>query len=334
MKAPDHRRSGVHRLAPRRAAPRRRVGGLRARRPLDRRGRRTSCSSATRGLPSRRRLVLSQSVVSELVHRCDVVYHLAAAVGVRLIVEQPVPTRWSRTSRAPRTCSSTATRFEQAGAHRVELRGLRRPSARSVLLEEDAPRIYGPTTAKRLGVRGLEGDGRVPGPRLPPGARARLRDRAASSTRSGRGRTASTGMVIPRFVAAGAVRRAARDARRREADALASATSRTRPRSSRPDGRARARVRSSTSARPSGSRILELAERVLDGDGLRARSSRSFRYEEVYGRGDRGRCSTGSRRSRRSAAAIGWRPSLDLERILADVIESVRLSRAALGESV
>src|SRR5881275_390268 len=36
--------------------------------------------------------VLSSSVVSELVHRCDVVYHLAAAVGVRLIVEQPVQT--------------------------------------------------------------------------------------------------------------------------------------------------------------------------------------------------------------------------------------------------
>jgi len=36
--------------------------------------------------------VLSPAVVSELVHRCDVVYHLAAAVGVRLIVEQPVLT--------------------------------------------------------------------------------------------------------------------------------------------------------------------------------------------------------------------------------------------------
>src|SRR5579872_6103451 len=34
--------------------------------------------------------VLSPAVVSELVHRADVVYHLAAAVGVRLIVEQPV----------------------------------------------------------------------------------------------------------------------------------------------------------------------------------------------------------------------------------------------------
>src|SRR3954451_6875306 len=36
--------------------------------------------------------VLKSSVVNELVHRCDVVFHLAAAVGVRLIVEQPVHT--------------------------------------------------------------------------------------------------------------------------------------------------------------------------------------------------------------------------------------------------
>ena len=36
--------------------------------------------------------VLSTSVVNELVYKCDVVYHLAAAVGVRLIVEEPVRT--------------------------------------------------------------------------------------------------------------------------------------------------------------------------------------------------------------------------------------------------
>ena len=36
--------------------------------------------------------VLQPAVVNELVHKCDVVYHLAAAVGVRLIVEQPVHT--------------------------------------------------------------------------------------------------------------------------------------------------------------------------------------------------------------------------------------------------
>src|SRR4249920_2313926 len=36
--------------------------------------------------------VLSPAVVNELVHKCDVVYHLAAAVGVRLIIEEPVRT--------------------------------------------------------------------------------------------------------------------------------------------------------------------------------------------------------------------------------------------------
>ena len=36
--------------------------------------------------------VLQPAVVNELVNKCDVVYHLAAAVGVRLIVEQPVRT--------------------------------------------------------------------------------------------------------------------------------------------------------------------------------------------------------------------------------------------------
>ncbi|MEU6740500.1 NAD-dependent epimerase/dehydratase family protein [Streptosporangium sandarakinum] len=34
--------------------------------------------------------VLDELVVDELVHRCDVVVHLAAAVGVKLIVEQPL----------------------------------------------------------------------------------------------------------------------------------------------------------------------------------------------------------------------------------------------------
>lgn len=34
--------------------------------------------------------VLDELVVDELVHRCDVVVHLAAAVGVRLIIEQPL----------------------------------------------------------------------------------------------------------------------------------------------------------------------------------------------------------------------------------------------------
>src|SRR5512139_2275898 len=34
--------------------------------------------------------ILDELLVDELVHECDVVVHMAAAVGVRLIVEQPL----------------------------------------------------------------------------------------------------------------------------------------------------------------------------------------------------------------------------------------------------
>src|SRR6266496_4102570 len=91
--------------------------------------------------------VLSQSVVSELVHRCDVVYHLAAAVGVRLIVEQPVHTMVTNvqgTETVLGYCSKfgkrvlVASSSEVYGDHREE-----RP------LAENDRRVYGPTTEKR-----------------------------------------------------------------------------------------------------------------------------------------------------------------------------------------
>jgi UDP-glucose 4-epimerase len=91
--------------------------------------------------------VLSPSVVSELVHKCDVVYHLAAAVGVRLIVEQPVRTLLTNIQ-GTETVLEYCTRFhkrvlvastsEVYGDHREELP-----------LQEDARRMYGPTTARR-----------------------------------------------------------------------------------------------------------------------------------------------------------------------------------------
>ena len=91
--------------------------------------------------------VLSPSVLSELVHKCDVVYHLAAAVGVRLIVEQPVHTLMTNI-RGTETVLEYCARFgkrvlvastsEVYGDHREE-----KP------LHETARRIYGPTTARR-----------------------------------------------------------------------------------------------------------------------------------------------------------------------------------------
>jgi UDP-glucose 4-epimerase len=91
--------------------------------------------------------VLSPAVVNELVHKCDVVYHLAAAVGVRLIVEQPVHTLVTNvqgTEVVLDHCNRFGKRVliastsEVYGDHRDE-----RP------LVEDDRRIYGPTTQRR-----------------------------------------------------------------------------------------------------------------------------------------------------------------------------------------
>jgi UDP-glucose 4-epimerase len=91
--------------------------------------------------------VRSPSVVSELVHRCDVVYHLAAVVGVQLIVEQPghtLLTNVQGTENVLEYCAKfgkpvlVASSSEVYGDHPEE-----------ALLREDARRIYGPTTARR-----------------------------------------------------------------------------------------------------------------------------------------------------------------------------------------
>jgi UDP-glucose 4-epimerase len=91
--------------------------------------------------------VLKPAVVNELVNKCDVVYHLAAAVGVRLIIEQPVHTLVTNlegTEVVLDHCSRfgkrvlVASTSEVYGDHREELP-----------LDEGARRIYGPTTARR-----------------------------------------------------------------------------------------------------------------------------------------------------------------------------------------
>ncbi len=91
--------------------------------------------------------VLSPAVVSELIHKCDVVYHLAAAVGVRLIVEQPVHTMVTNiqgTETVLEYCTKFGKRVliasssEVYGDHREE-----RP------LREEDRRVYGPVTERR-----------------------------------------------------------------------------------------------------------------------------------------------------------------------------------------
>jgi UDP-glucose 4-epimerase len=91
--------------------------------------------------------VLQWTVVNELVYKCDVVYHLAAAVGVRLIVEQPVQTLVTNlrgTEIVLEHCHRfgkrvlVASTSEVYGDHRDE-----------TPLEETARRVYGPTTQRR-----------------------------------------------------------------------------------------------------------------------------------------------------------------------------------------
>src|SRR5215510_7029476 len=91
--------------------------------------------------------VLSPAVVSELVYKCDVVFHLAAAVGVRLIVEQPVHTMVTNvqgTETVLDYCNKfkkrvlIASSSEVYGDHREE-----RP------LHEEDRRVYGPVTERR-----------------------------------------------------------------------------------------------------------------------------------------------------------------------------------------
>jgi nucleoside-diphosphate-sugar epimerase len=91
--------------------------------------------------------VLHWSVVNELVHRCDVVFHLAAAVGVRLIVEQPVHTLVTNL-RGTEIVLEHCNRFEKRVlvASTSEVYGDHREEEP---LAETARRIYGPTTQRR-----------------------------------------------------------------------------------------------------------------------------------------------------------------------------------------
>jgi UDP-glucose 4-epimerase len=91
--------------------------------------------------------VLSPAVVSELVHKCDVVYHLAAVVGVQLIVEQPghtLLTNIQGTENVLEYCTKFGKRVLVASSSEVY-----GDHPEEQLLREDARRIYGPTTARR-----------------------------------------------------------------------------------------------------------------------------------------------------------------------------------------
>jgi UDP-glucose 4-epimerase len=267
--------------------------------------------------------VLKPAVVNELVHKCDVVYHLAAAVGVRLIVEQPVHTLVTNlegTEVVLDHCSRFAKRVlvastsEVYGDHREELP-----------LDEGARRIYGPTTARRWAYA----DSKAMDEFL---ALAYHQERGLDCVivrlfnTVGPRQSGTYGMVIPRFVER----------------ALANG-----PLEIHGDGTqtrcfchvqdtVRALVALMDKPTTSGEiynvgsqeriRILDLAQRVLEATG--SRSELEFiPYDRVYGQGIEDMFHR-IPSLEKVAAAIGWAPERMLSEILTDVIDFTRTDLA------
>jgi UDP-glucose 4-epimerase len=269
--------------------------------------------------------VLSPAVVSELVYKCDVVYHLAAAVGVRLIVEQPVHTMVTNVQ-GTETVLDYCNRFgkrvliasssEVYGDHREE-----RP------LAENDRRVYGPTTERRW----LYADSKALDEFL---ALAYHQERGLDCVIArlfntvGPRQSGQYGMVIPNFVKsalAGAPLEVHGDGTQTRSFCHVQDTIRA--------------LRDLMDARAiSGEifnvgsteriRIVDLAERVL-----KLTSSESelafVPYDRVYGLGVE---DTLHREPaiERIVGAIGWKPALDLQRVLADVIDHARHAPVAV----
>jgi UDP-glucose 4-epimerase len=264
--------------------------------------------------------VLTPAVVSEVVHKCDVVFHLAAAVGVRLIVEQPVHTMVTNvqgTETVLGYCSKfgkrvlVASSSEVYGDHREE-----RP------LAETDRRVYGPTTEKRW----LYADSKAMDEHL---ALSYHLERNLDTVivrlfnTVGPRQSGRYGMVIPRFVEralAGEPLEVHGDGTQTRSFCHVSDT--VRALAGLMDAEISGEIFNvGSSERVS---ILQLAERIL-----RATDSASelafVPYEKVYDQGIEDTLhrepAIGKIRDR-----IGWAPERDLDTILADVIEHMRAS--------
>ena len=267
--------------------------------------------------------VLSPAIVSEVVHKCDVVFHLAAAVGVRLIVEQPVHTMVTNvqgTETVLGYCSKfgkrvlVASSSEVYGDHREE-----RP------LAENDRRVYGPTTEKRW----LYADSKAMDEHL---ALSYHLERGLDAVvvrlfnTVGPRQSGRYGMVIPRFVEkalAGEPMEVHGDGTQTRSFCHVSDTVRALA------GLMDANEISGEIFNVGSSeriRIIDLAERVKQATG--SESEVVFvPYDEVYGQGIEDTLhrepATGKIRD-----AIGWVPEHDLDAILADVIGHRRKARA------
>jgi UDP-glucose 4-epimerase len=267
--------------------------------------------------------VLTPSVVSELVFKADAVWHLAAAVGVRLIVEQPGRTLLTNIQ-GTENVLDYCVRFDKpvlitsssevAGDHPAEQQPLR----------EDARRIYGPTTAKRWAYADSKALDEFLALALHEERGLRVVIARLFNTVGPR-QSGEYGNVIPRFVRAalagepldvhgdGTQTRCfchVRDTVRALADLLIA-------------GGLWGEIFNVGSTAPL--TINELAERVLAATG--SSSTLTYvPYDQVYGVGIEEMFQR-IPATDKIEAALGWRSTVPLDEILAEVVEDVRAER-------
>jgi UDP-glucose 4-epimerase len=267
--------------------------------------------------------VLSPAVVNELVHKCDIIYHLAAAVGVRLIVEQPVHTLVTNvqgTEVVLDHCNRFGKRVliastsEVYGDHREQ-----------VPLEEGARRIYGPTTQRRWAYA----DSKAMDEFL---ALAHHHERGLDCVIArlfntvGPRQSGQYGMVIPTFVAAALAGRPLEihgDGAQTRCFCHVEDTIRA-IRGLMDDGGSGEIYNIGSQEQIS---IVDLAHRVLEATGSSSELV-YVPYDQVYAEGIEDMLHRIPSISK-IGDAIGWRPGRDLERILADVLDHTRAAAAA-----
>ncbi len=262
--------------------------------------------------------VLSPAIVNELVHKCDIVYHLAAAVGVRLIVEQPVHTLITNlqgTEVVLDHCSRFGKRVLVASTSEVYGN-----SYEEGPLVETADRTYGPTTARRWAYA----DSKAMDEFL---ALAYQQERGLDCVivrlfnTVGPRQSGQYGMVIPRFVEralAGEALEVHGDGTQTRCFCHVHDTIRALV------GLMEHDVSGEIYNVGSQERIsiVDLAERVLAATGSTSPTV-YVPYDEVYGHGIEDILHRVPA-IEKIRDAIGWEPTIELQRILEDVVASVR----------
>jgi UDP-glucose 4-epimerase len=263
--------------------------------------------------------VLKSSVVNELVHRCDVVFHLAAAVGVRLIVEQPVHTLVTNiqgTENVLDHCNRFGKRVLVASTS--EVYGDRRePEA----LTEESLRMYGPTTARRWAYA----ESKALDEFL---ALAYHQERGLDCVivrlfnTVGPRQSGQYGMVIPRFVSAALAGRPLEihgDGTQTRCFCHVQDTIRGLTGLMDASGVSGEIFNVGSTERVT---INELAHRVLEQTGSHSKVV-AVPYDEVYGQGIEDMLHREPSIDKISSA-VGWEPTVSLDGILADVIRHIR----------